>query len=174
MRRLIKYQVKHEAAFTMIEMLISLAAIGVLFAILVVVAHQAFTVPAERSNLMSCKNNLIQALNTYYLNNYHQLHHTTQPVAIDDDLVAQHYLDKDSLYDVGRFQYMVGVRVVNTHDRLELTIVTDDANSLVWMKPNKIDGNRATWYMVPQYGNTANSIRYDAVQLARENDDGKM
>ncbi|MGD9152880.1 MAG: type II secretion system protein [Gammaproteobacteria bacterium] len=173
MRRLIKYQVKHEAAFTMIEMLISLAAIGVLFAILVVAAHQAFTVPAERSSLMNCKNNLMQALNVYYLNNYHQLHNTTQLVAIDN-LVAQHYLDKDSLYDVGRFQYMVGVRVVNTHDRLELTIVTDDANSLVWMKPDKIDGNKATWYIVPQYGNTANSIRYNAVRLARENDDGKM
>jgi type II secretory pathway pseudopilin PulG len=157
----------------MIEMLISLAAIGILFAILIVAAHQAFNVPAERSSLMSCKNNLIQALNAYYLNNYHQLHHTTQPVAIDN-LVAQHYLDKDSLYNIGQFKYTAGVRVVDTHDRLELAITTDDANSLVWMKPDKIDGNRAIWYVVPQYGDTANSIRYNAVQLARENDNDKM
>ena len=173
MQRLIKHNRKHEAAFTMIEMLISLAAIGVLFAILAVAAHQAFTVPAERSNLMACKNNLTQALNAYYLNNYHKLHGTTRSIDVDN-LFKQHYLDKNSLYDVGRFKYIAGVRVMNTHDRLELTIVTDDANSLAWMKPDSIKGKKAIWHVIPQYGNAANSIKYNAVQLARENDDGKM
>lgn len=157
----------------MIEMLISLAAMGVLFVVLAVAAHQAFTVPAERSNLMACKNNLVRELNAYYLNNYHWLHNVTKSINIDD-LFEQHYLDKNSLYDIGRFQYAIGVRVVNKHDRLELTIITDNANSLAWMNPNRIDGSRATWYMVPQYGDTANSIKYNAVQLARENDDDKM
>ena len=172
----LQHLIKRQKGFTIIEMLLVLAATGILFVVMSVAAYQAFNVPAERSQLMATKNNLMDALNHYYLNNYKELHGQNKPVEIET-LVQQGYLDKDSLYAQMRFDYSLSVTAHKPLDRLKLVIETkdEDIQSLHWMHPYLIQGNQAIWYMAPHYDHTAGSLKYGAVQLAEEIDpDDKM
>lgn len=155
----------------MIELLLALAITGVLLIVLTVASYQTFDVPAERSRLLTAKNNLIDALNHYYLNNYKELKHVTKPIAIGE-LVRQGYLDKDALYDSGRFIYTLSIEAKKPLDRLKLAIKTKDesAQSLNWMHPYLIQRNQAIWYAVPHYDHIAGSLKYNAAKLAQEVD----
>lgn len=166
--------INRQKAFTVIELLLALAITGILLIVLTVASYQAFNVPAERSRLIATKNNLMDALNHYYLNNYKELKHVTKPIIIDE-LVRQGYLDKDTLYEPQRFIYSVSVEARKPLDCLKLVIKTNDAQSLHWMHPYLIQGNQAIWYMTPHYDHIAGSLKYNAAKLAQENDpDDKM
>jgi Tfp pilus assembly protein PilE len=170
----LQHLIKRQKAFTVIELLLAMAITGILLIVLAVASHQAFNMPAERSRLLATKNNLMDALNHYYLNNYKELKHITKPIAIDE-LVRQGYLDKDTLYEPGRFNYTVSVEAKKPLDQLKLVIKTADAQSLRWMHPYLIQGNQAIWYEVPHYDHIAGSLKYNAAKLAQENDpDDKM